>query len=446
MLSKFLPVGIAAPEVVVFLTLATSPTFGVSPPLALDDGLTLDSALAEARRTHPLLEVTRQSLVAAEARLNHAGRRENPTFSLELENVPFSSSPDYDFDENFNLFAFVNQPLGLWSKRGRRMDVARAEIETARANLNRSEREVAYRVSTAFAAANRDRESLRLLEQGTNLWEGLVERNRIRVAEGFVAEGELIRSRVEALRYDHSVRLARQTFDRALIELVQSMGLQDFEQLPELAELQEVSSSIHDDRTRLEADLAAHRRTVTTRPEVRVAQSRLAEREAQWRLETVALRPDPTAMFGYKRNGLHNTLLIGTTIPLPLLYRNQGSSAAAAAEVAASRAELDWSVSQAKAELEIAIRGYISARARFDSLDGDFVEQAQESLTIAEAAYREGAVELIHVVDAQRARRGAHRLYLDAEYDLWVARFALTRVSGLSIDSSDSGQDLGAAQ
>ena len=148
-------------------------------------------------------------------------------------------------------------------------------------------------------------------------------------------------------------------------------------------------------------------------------------------LEQARARPDLTATFGYKRNGADNALYGALTVPLPLYNRNQGMIARAQAEVEVAEAELRYVRSQLLAEQAAARRAVTLHQRLVESLRADFLLQADESRNVSLAAYREGAADLLALLDAQRTRSQAQELYFQALYDYQIAVHELERAAGI---------------
>lgn len=85
------------------------------------------------------------------------------------------------------------------------------------------------------------------------------------------------------------------------------------------------------------------------------------------------------------------------------------------------------------AEVESAFRAWESARDRAFVFERELLAQADESRAIALAAYREGAVELLAVLEAERARTDIRQQYLQALFDFQVSLVLLDAVTGVDL-------------
>jgi cobalt-zinc-cadmium efflux system outer membrane protein len=102
----------------------------------------------------------------------------------------------------------------------------------------------------------------------------------------------------------------------------------------------------------------------------------------------------------------------GLALPIPLFHRNGGEVAQARAARARAQAELDLARREQTAELERARRTYAVATARV-TRDRALLAGADQVAAMSLQAYREGAVPLANVLEAQRLAREALGRYVD---------------------------------
>jgi len=102
----------------------------------------------------------------------------------------------------------------------------------------------------------------------------------------------------------------------------------------------------------------------------------------------------------------------GLALPIPLFHRNGGEVAQARAARARAQAELDLARREQTAELERARRTSALATARV-TRDRALLAGADQVAAMSLQAYREGAVPLANVLEAQRLAREALGRYVD---------------------------------
>jgi cobalt-zinc-cadmium efflux system outer membrane protein len=88
---------------------------------------------------------------------------------------------------------------------------------------------------------------------------------------------------------------------------------------------------------------------------------------------------------------------------------------------------------RALAEVESAYRAYETAREQVNVYEAGILKQADESYDIALVAYREGATELIILLDAQRTRSEVRANYYRALFDYYTSIFQLGLATGVEI-------------
>jgi cobalt-zinc-cadmium efflux system outer membrane protein len=393
------------------------------PQASRSEPLTLDQIVERVRTEHPLLVASRERIAAAEGARVSSSRWLNPDLLVSGENFPWGNWEEFDGSTDLDVFVVGTQTIETAGRRGHRTRAAEYFVEQARLRHEALELEVVYRVKVAYEDVIAADAKRRLSQDSLERLDGLVELNRIRSVEGYVAEGDYIKSRLEAQRFNAGVRRAELAYDEARIHLAQAMGLTEFD----------IEVAPADARAELfDVDPASARERVLLRPEIRAAETAVARADALVELAQAEAYPNVSALFGYKRSGPDNTWTAGVTLPLPLFDRNQGGILGARAERAAALAELELTKSRILGELEAALAAVRSTRGQVESLQTDFIERADQSRAVALAAYREGATDLLVVLEAERARNGAQELLVDAIHEERVALWTLERALGPS--------------
>ena len=96
-----------------------------------------------------------------------------------------------------------------------------------------------------------------------------------------------------------------------------------------------------------------------------------------------------------------------------------------------AESELRYARSLVLADLASARRTLAAREQQLESLRASFLQQADEARNVALAAYREGASDLLVLLDAQRTRSHAQELYFQALYDYQLAVHELERAAGI---------------
>jgi cobalt-zinc-cadmium efflux system outer membrane protein len=256
----------------------------------------------------------------------------------------------------------------------------------------------------------------------------LVRFNTARFEEGYIAEGELIRVRLERIKFDSGVASATLALRQANVRLLELLGESEYGR----AATMEVAARMEAGRAQL--DLTALRQAaLANRADVKAAEAQVALSDTVSDLERSRAKGDVTPYAGYRRVGADNTVVAGVTVPLPFGNRNQGGVARAEAEERVAEANLRLARNRALAEVESAYRAYETARDLVAAYEAEVLRQADESRDITLAAYREGVADLVALLDAQRTRSEVRAGYQRALFDYYTSVFQLTLATGTEI-------------
>lgn len=384
--------------------------------------LTLAEAVALARAHSPIAAAARAQAEGAARAAKVAGRLGDPVLELTVENwrpgaEGFVASTDLD------LFAVVTQPLDLFTRGGRKAQ-ARGESDEAGAERRRAEQDVQLETVRRYLETWRGRELVAALEAQAENLAGIVAAMERRVGEGYAAEADLLRFRAEAARAANQLARARIDHERAEAELVFLVG-------------RPVSG------VRLEAPFlppppgggpeALAEEALANRPDVAAARARAARTRGTMSLEKARRWPDLALAGGYKRTTGLDTAVVGLVATLPVFERNGRAVARAEADARAADLELEATLARARAEAAILVRAARALQARLARLDPDLVRPAEEARRSALAAFREGATDVLRVVDAERTNTEARREALDLTVEAFLASGRARLAAGLEV-------------
>jgi cobalt-zinc-cadmium efflux system outer membrane protein len=392
----------------------------------IPDELDLVAAVRLALDHHPALKVSDAAVAGAEGLIEQGRLRPNPLFTVQTENWRFGGDPSFHVGSDLDLFAYVSQPFELGGKRERRVELAEQEKTVAELRRRQLEWQIRQQVRRSFWQAFLAQREFELLEENARLFEQVTNYHEIRVREGAMAEADLIRVRLEEERLQLTSEEAAVRAERSRTDLIRAMGgglhSLDFRLIGEpttslpsrgigVSELLEQVLQARPDLQSMAADVERARRQV-----------RLAEARS---------RPDWEVIFGYKRTEGFNTVLGGVSIPLPIFDRNQGNIRFNQSEV--DRAEALLRERQRQAQTEVA--GAVAALGRRASMlrriEEGMLERAEESWQISLAAYREGATDLLRLLDAQRSRNEVRLLRIRTRLELQVSLVDLEEAVGV---------------
>lgn len=378
--------------------------------------LTLARAIVEARARSPLrgsAERLAEGLATA-ARL--AGRPLNPVLDVRGENwTPSSAQVPLD------LFATVSQTIELAGKRSMRRGLAQAERDMADAALARVDRQIALRTAELYIQALRARGLFETLSANRDGLVTLTATMRRRVEEGRSAEADLLKFATESARIDIDIAHARLSLGRSLSALTFVIGSAAPITSGQLVEPQTLEPPAATPETM--------RRLAAAHPEARSAAARLEQTRQAAALERAKGVPDPVVTGGYKRTAGTDALVAGVTMAVPFFDRNRAAAARAAAEERAAAAELDAVIQRLTSETASLVETASALSERAGRAPAEMLDPAGVVRSAALATFREGAADVLRLIDAERVyadvRRAVLELRLEALAATIEARFAL---------------------
>lgn len=382
---------------------------------------------------------TQPSIAAADARLRAAaGSRTtarslgNPLIGYQMEQASSGTAPIIE-RESMLMATIPLDPLYRWGPRARRAGADyRAATGDARATRQRVLLDAArayHRVGVAQVSVTVGRELVAWLDS-------LVLYNAARVREGAAAESDLIRAEVERGQAGANLALMEADLARARGDLAQF--------LPDGLAAQPVAVVVPLRPLARPAALA----TGVVNPELLAARERAAAAGAGLTAERLSVIRQADAMIGTKTMGGASALVIGASLPFPLFDQNRGEIVRASGEREVARQELLGTERRIRAEV-------IAAQASVDALTASAVQisaptsagapallqKADDARRIALGAYREGAVPLVHLLDAARAWGEAHIAFAQLIAAQRDSVFALLESLGIDLTSTPLSVD-----
>ena len=400
--------------------------FAQTSSTVLSDYLSLDAAIEQFLRKNLVVEAARLEVGVAEAERIGARLRPRPGLTVSAQNLRLSGETPANKLHEYEIS--VAQPIELGNRKALRMEVAERTVSVSEARLTEVLRRQLFELKRTYYESVLARVLLDIEQENRDNFEGLVKFNTVRFEEGYIAEGDLIKVRLERTKFDFAVANAELALRRAKIRLLELTGERDFERAVR------VEISNHLQVPAVDVNLMQLKETaLVNRPEIKVAEAELALAGVSIKLERSRAKGEVTPYVGYKRVGVDNTVLAGVTVPLPIGNRNQSGIARAEAEQKVSEANLNLVRNRTLAEVEAAYRAYETAREQVRAYEAGLLKQADESREIQLGAYQEGATELITLIEAQKTRTEVRANYYRAIFDYYTSIFQLELATGTDI-------------
>ena len=253
---------------------------------------------------------------------------------------------------------------------------------------------------------------------------GIVAAMEKRVGEGYAAEADLLRFRAEAARAANHLARARIEHERAEAELAFLVGKPLKGTSLEKPALPPPPGG--------EPETVAEQ-ALEHRPDVAAARARAARARGTMSLEQARRYPDLALAGGYKRTTGLDTAVVGLVATVPVFERNGRAVARAEADARAADLELEATVTRARADAAILVRAARELQQRLARLDEDLVRPAEAARRSALAAFREGATDVLRVVDAERTNTEARREALDLTVEAFLVTGRARLAAGLEV-------------
>jgi cobalt-zinc-cadmium efflux system outer membrane protein len=414
----------ATPQALLPDTSIAKPSSQQSLPNSLPAQLSLDSVIDRFLQRNLVIEAARRRVDIARAEQIAARIRPNPGLTFSAENLKVSG--ETPFNRLYEVSTTYSQTFELGSKRRLRREVADLIVSQAEMELADVLRQRLFEVKRAFYEGVLAHHAHAAAAENRAGFDELIRLNKARFEEGAIAEGELLKVKLERVKFDASFAQAELAQRQALIKLLEMLGEKDF------SRTESITGALA--FTAVTLDLGSLKQSaLQNRPDVKAAEIGVTLTQRQLELERARNSMDITPFAGVKRVGVDNTVLFGITIPLRINDRNQGGIARAAAEQKVAETELERVRNRALAEVEAAYQAYEASRNQVEVFQRELLQQSNESYTIALAAYQEGATELLALLEAQRTRAEIQQQYYRTLFDYQVSILLLEQGIGKEI-------------
>ena len=375
--------------------------------------LTIDSVLTLASKQHPLIEAARARVTAANGSRRTAGAFANPVATYQVENAGYPGSGSaLPVGTQRETSAFLTLPIEPLFQRGPRVRRANEGVNAATADLAQATQDVIRSAARAFYSLATAQAVHDEAKEEFENYKRLLEYNRVRVSEGAAPEGDLLRVQVEVTRAATAAVTAQVEVIRAQAHLRLYVERERRAQTPTPSDgMRAYVPRGPANENALLTIGALMTGLEERRPDLVGARARTAKAAADVSYQrTLALR-QVGAILGNKRIGDVNTVMAGMSLPIPLFDLNRGEIQRANAERTVAQQEFAWQALQVKTDLEAAHEVALEFTRQLSTLEPSFLDRADESRRVTQAAYEEGAASLVDVLNATRAYGDARLTY-----------------------------------
>ncbi len=387
---------------------------------ATPTALTLREALLRAADRNPSLLAQGYEERAAEALIEQAGLRPNPTLDVGLEN--FAGTGAVQGVRGLEATVQASQTLERGGKRAKRVALAGREREAAAAAFAVRRAEVLSASALAYLETLAAQQRVMLAAEPLKLARETVSSVELRVSAGAASPAESARARAALAASQADFARAEAGLAAARAALAATWGGEPTEAAT-VTGLLRVPAELpaHD---ALLAKLAAH-------PRLELQQSVIAGRRAALELERAQASQDVTVSGGVRflRDGSDAAFVAGVSMPIPFRNKNQGNIRAARETLAGAEQGVRAVEVELRAEFTAAWQALAAAHSAAQSLRRDALPATEEAYAAVRRAYEQGQLPLIDVLDAQRALVALRKDLLETEI---AYASALTRAEALT--------------
>jgi outer membrane protein, heavy metal efflux system len=347
----------------------------------------------------------------------------NPGLSITAENMRVAGP--VPFGKLYEVGFAYSETIELGGKRKLRQQLAETTISAAEARFADAMRKGIAEVKRLYFQAVLARRDIQVATENQQVFQQLVQFNLARFQEGAIPEADLIKVRLERIKFDSALKQAELSLKQAMIRLAEN--LED-----DSVAKRDVAASL--DLPLINPNLISLLEiALRERPDVQATQREVAAAKERLALEQARAKPDISPWLGYKRVATDDTVWFGVNIPLKIRDRNQAGIARSAADQKAAAALLEVAKSHTVAEVSAAYEAFQTAREQVQTFRNELLNQADESRSIALAAYQEGATPLLSVLEAQRTRADVRQQYFRTLFDYQVSLSELELAIGKEI-------------
>jgi outer membrane protein, heavy metal efflux system len=380
-------------------------------------GASSGDLIRHALQSNAELAAARFDLERGRARLRQAGLRPNPTVDFEYGTGRLIGSPG----ERGATVGFA-LPLELGGQRGRRIELAEAELAATEAEIADHERRLIGAVRAAYAEALAALRELQTTEDLNNL-----DLQTARVVEARFTEGESSKLELNLLRVEVERLRARRAFvegklQAAALNLKRLTGMAPDESLRLREDLSEPGLPEPPSSSATAIELALRQR-----PDLKLAQ--LNERAAQAGLKLARAQAAPGVTVSAKYSSdtgitdppapftpvpdQSRRLSFGVSVELPLFKRNQGAIAEAGTAIAQARARREFAEQVVRNEVTSAYARYEAAQTAQRLFEQGVLARSNANISTLGEAYRMGAFRVTELIAEQRRLVDSQREYTE---------------------------------
>jgi cobalt-zinc-cadmium efflux system outer membrane protein len=409
---------------IVVLALFSSP-FSFAEPAANLQSLSLNQAIQIAVEHNHDLRLSAFAVASASAAKVIASAAPNPTLTAQTFNINPKAGIGAGSLRNKTVDSTlrIDQVIERGGKREFRSENSSHLEDAARNDLQEARRQLRVSVSQSYYDLLAAEEKLVIVRQTASLYDNTVSAAQKRQKAGDIANADVARLQVDALRAKNDATQAEADLTKARHALSLVLG--------QAAYANQIKLTDSWPATQINLDTPVEA-LVERRPDMLATKSRLDAAMASRKLALASRTRDVSVGVQYEHfpasdaNSQGSGNSFGIAVQIPLFVRYQFDGEIRAAEIALNAAEENLEKTRDLARGDL-IRNADEARASYERVrryDDYLLAASKKSADAAEFAYQHGALGVMDVLDARRTYRATQLEALAARADYAKSRAA----------------------
>jgi cobalt-zinc-cadmium efflux system outer membrane protein len=371
--------------------------------------ITLSDAVSIFLKQNFQLIAARYDIDTAEAEKLTARLRPNPAISVGFEGLPLNLSGNLLTEQQYSYS--IAQTFELGGKRAKRIDVANANTDVARAQFEMAVWQLTNDLKRKFYAVILNQALFTLAKENEATFAETVRHTEELVKAGELAGLDLTRLEVEKLKFDTDLANAERDYEVALRDLRVTLG-GDYRSM-------DIDAAGSLDPQTYDFTFADLRdKALAARPDLKAA--KLSERaaDASIYLQDAQRIPDVSLGAGVNQvpeGGSNFTFGVGVT--LPIHDRNQGERAKARIDKERAQNQERLVTNQIISDVDKALIAFQMQKRRVDLYRTGVLTKVNDIQNLTEYSLKAGESSILELLDAIRTRRDTLAAFYQTLFD-----------------------------
>jgi len=371
--------------------------------------ITLSDAVSIFLKQNFQLIAARYDIDTAEAEKLTARLRPNPDISVGFSGLPLNLSGNLLAEQQYSYS--IAQTFELGGKRTKRIDVANANTDVARAQFEMAVWQLTNDLKRRFYAVILNQALLNLAKENEATFAETVKHTEELVKAGELAGLDLTRLEVEKLKFDTDLANAERDYEVALRDLRITLG-GDYKSM-------DVDAAGSLDPQTYDFTFADLRdKALAARPDLKAA--KLSERAADASINLQDAQRIPDLSLGAGLNQVPeggSTYTFGVGVTLPIHDRNQGERAKARIDRERARNQERLVTNQIISDVDKALIAFQMQKRRVDLYRTGVLTKVNDIQNLTEYSLKAGESSILDLLDAIRTRRDTLAAFYQTLFD-----------------------------